>query len=138
MTVKCLITEQKDAICRAYTHKTLSITDMAKCYKTSTRTISRVLEERGLATPVPRLKGEAYQVMQLLKQHNLDIDSLKDLLARPIMTVQNVQLFLNQCTKEELARFFYVSGLAKLAEIAAKTNANQQQQAANVSESAKV
>lgn len=43
------------------------------------------------------------------------------------MTVNNIQLFLNQCTTEQLSRFFYTSGLAKLAEIAVKVNESQQQ-----------
>ena len=34
----------------------------------------------GIATPVARIKGEAYQVMQLLKKYNLNYSTLKTLL----------------------------------------------------------
>jgi len=126
MTVKKLSHEQKDDIVRAYNLKTLKLFELAQFFGTSPRTIGRVLEERGLATPVPRLKSEAYQVMQLLKEHQLDLIGLKDRLSSVSMTAENVQLFLNQCHKEDLARFFYISGLAKLSEIAKQVNDHKQ------------
>ena len=80
MKVKCLSAHVKDQICLAYNNKTLTLKELAFHFGTSSRTIGRVLEERGLATPVPRLKGEAHQVMLLIKSYGLDIDTLTTLL----------------------------------------------------------
>lgn len=76
MTVKSIPAEYKETICKAYTDKLMTITELAEWYSTSARTIGRVLEERGLATPVPRLKGEAHQVMLLLKKHDISYSRL--------------------------------------------------------------
>ncbi len=80
MAVKLIKENIKDAMIAAYSNKTKNITQLAKEHHVSTRTVGRVLEERGLATPVPRLKGEAYQVMKLLEEFELTVDELKDIL----------------------------------------------------------
>lgn len=67
MPVKCLTSQQKDLIALWYKGNIKSQKDLAEHFNTSRRTINRVLEERGLATPVARIKGEAYQVMQYLQ-----------------------------------------------------------------------
>ena len=77
MSVKCLTQAQKDQIVYWYKQKTYNQKELAKNYNTSERTINRVLIEYGLATPVARIKGEAYQVMQVLKKYN--IQSANDL-----------------------------------------------------------
>lgn len=66
-------------------------------------------------------------VMSTLGEYGITPTELKSRLEAAPMTVNNIQLFLNQCTTEQLSRFFYTSGLAKLAEIAVKVNENQQQ-----------
>lgn len=71
MTVKCLTQTQKDQIVHWYKKKIYNQKELAKNYNTSERTINRVLIEYGLATPVARIKGEAYQVMQVLKKYNI-------------------------------------------------------------------
>ena len=71
MTVKCLTKNQKDMIVFWYQKKIYNQKELAKNYNTSERTINRVLVEYGLATPVSRIKGEAYQVMQVLKKYNI-------------------------------------------------------------------
>jgi hypothetical protein len=72
MTVKCFTSLEKDRIVADYIGKCFPNNKaLAECWATSTRTINRILEERGLATPVPRLKGEAHQVMLLLKDHGI-------------------------------------------------------------------
>lgn len=71
MTVKCLTQTQKDIIVLWYQKKIYNQKELAKHYNTSERTINRVLIEAGLATPVARIKGEAYQVMQVLKKYNI-------------------------------------------------------------------
>ncbi len=71
MSVKCLTQTQKDMIVHWYQKKIYNQKELAKNYNTSERTINRVLIEAGLATPVARIKGEAYQVMQVLKKYNI-------------------------------------------------------------------
>ena len=80
MSVKCISKAQKDLIVFWYKNKMFNQKELAEKVNTSQRTINRVLIEAGLATPVERIKGEAYHVMQLLKKHSLDLNSLKKLL----------------------------------------------------------
>lgn len=80
MSVKCISKAQKDLIVFWYQNKMFNQKELAAKANTSERTINRVLIERGLATPVERIKGEAYHVMQLLKKHGHDLKSLKTLL----------------------------------------------------------
>ena len=80
MSVKCLTKAQKDLIVFWYKNKMFNQKELAERSLTSERTINRVLIEAGLATPVARIKGEAYHVMQLLKKHGLDLNSLKTVL----------------------------------------------------------
>ena len=53
---------------------------LAEHFEVSERTINRVLVEYGLATPIPRLKGEAYRTMKLLKQYHVDYPVLEQIL----------------------------------------------------------
>jgi hypothetical protein len=76
MQVKCLTVATKDQIVADYTAK-MPLVEIAKKYETSPRTVGRVLEERGLATPVPRLKGEAYWAVKLMEEHGLALDELR-------------------------------------------------------------
>lgn len=80
MSVKCLDKHQKNYIGFFYKNKKANQKQLAEQFNVSERTINRVLNEMGLATAVPRIKGEAYQVMQLLKKHGMDIQTLKNLL----------------------------------------------------------
>lgn len=110
MTVKCFAEMTKDQICLAYSHKTMCLSELARHFTTSTRTIGRVLEERGLATPIPRLKGEAYALMKLMLQYNMTVDQLKTILtapAAPVIDNQTVQTYLDGCSEEELGGFVY-------------------------------
>ena len=87
MSVKCLNETQKYFVIKAYQAKHKSQKELAEYLKVSERTINRVLIEAGLATPVARIKGEAYQVMQLLKKHGLDLHSLKKMLEPPHVAI---------------------------------------------------
>ncbi len=71
MSVKCLSDVQKNFVIKAYQAKHKSQKELAQYLDVSERTINRVLTEAGLATPVARIKGEAYQVMQLLKKYGI-------------------------------------------------------------------
>jgi len=80
-----------------------------------------------MTVPSPlQLLTEMQEVMAVLEEHNIKPTELRQRLAIPAMTVDNIQLFLNQCTTEQLSRFFYTSGLAKLAEIATKASEAKQ------------
>ena len=117
LTVKCLHASEKDAIVHAYTLKTLNLLELAKFFNTSTRTIGRVLEERGLATPVPRLKGEAHQVMRILHAYGLNADTLVAALERnaePFLPTQYVQDYLLNASEEELGRLFWKANKHKI------------------------
>lgn len=147
LTVRCLTEEKKDDIVTRYQAKA-SLIELAFLYSVSPRTIGRVLEERGLARPVPRIKAEAYTVLHLLEEHKVSPEGLKEILEvlrannisstatlekilhTPALTPQNIQTYLNRCTKEELANYFYASGLTKLAEITQQAHERKQQQAA--------
>ena len=80
MTVRCLTQPCKNQILDLYKRKLMSQKELADWFNVSPRTINRVLIEAGEATPVERIQGEAYQVMQLLKKHALDYQKLNMLL----------------------------------------------------------
>lgn len=80
MTVKCITKAQKDLIVFWYQNKVCNQKELAMRCNVSERTINRVLTEAGLATPIARIKGEAYQVMKMLKQYGMDMHGLKRLL----------------------------------------------------------
>lgn len=88
MTVKCLSAEQKLSIVNNYVCKALNQKQLAEAYLVSERTINRVLNQAGVATAVPRLKGEAYQVMQILKKHNVSVQELDMLLSGQLYALQ--------------------------------------------------
>ena len=81
MTVKCITQSQKDSILSLYQNKVMTQKELADRFNTSERTINRVFIAAGIATPVARIKGEAYHVMQLLKKYNVDLAMLKTILA---------------------------------------------------------
>ena len=82
MAVKCLTEPQKKCIAYAYIKKTMTQKELAENFEVSERTINRVLIEAGLATPVERIKGEAYSVMKLLDKYGLNLATLTMMLER--------------------------------------------------------
>ena len=80
MPVPCLNQSQKDSIVSLYQNKVMTQKELAHRFNVSERTINRVFIAAGIATPVARIKGEAYQVMQLLKKYNVNYSTLKTLL----------------------------------------------------------
>lgn len=82
MAVKCLNDVQKRTIAHLYRVKALNQKNLARQYEVSERTINRVLTEAGLATPVARIKGEAYHVMKLLEKYHLNLQTLTMMLER--------------------------------------------------------
>jgi len=122
MTVKSLTDTEKQKIAAYYKTTAFSQRRLAKQFGTSTRTIGRVLEEHGLATPVARLKGEAHQVMKLLAKHGMGFSELKALLSNQMVLPftglgeSSVQQYLNAVSADQLAKLFYNAGLVKIAE----------------------
>lgn len=82
MGTPCLTQPQKDSIVTLYQNKTMTQKQLAHRFNVSERTINRVFIAAGIATPVARIKGEAYQVMKLLKQYGVDYHTLNMLLER--------------------------------------------------------
>ena len=108
MTVSCLTQEAKDMIYTAHTNKTLTQKEMAEYFGVSERTINRVLNELGLATAVPRIKGEAYQVLRLMAKHNFTIKDMETLLEANSATdvEQLVDAYLMEKTEADLIHLF--------------------------------
>ena len=80
MGVRCLEKHQKLTVLDLYQRKIMNQKDLAAKFSVSERTINRILIEAGLATPVARIKGEAYHIMKLLKKYDLELNTLRILL----------------------------------------------------------
>ena len=91
-----------------HTNKTMTQKEMAEYFGVSERTINRVLNELGLATAVPRIKGEAYQVLRLMAKHNFTIKDLETLLEANSATdvAQLVDEYLMEKTEADLIVLF--------------------------------
>lgn len=92
MTVSKLTEAQKQMVRVNYTSKSMNITKMAIVLGVSTRTIGRVLEELDLPSPVPRLRGEAYNVIQTLKKFGVEPKELTGI----------ITLYKNGPTREQI------------------------------------
>ena len=80
MTIKCLTEVRKILIVAWYQRRLMTQKELSVHFGVSERTINRVLIEAGVATAVPRLQGEAYQAMQILKKHNISVNELDEVL----------------------------------------------------------
>ncbi len=105
MPVQCLSEAAKSVICGAYTNQRAKVSDLAYRWDTSPRTIRRILEERGLASPVPRLKGDAYQVMKLLQEFGIPADKLRSVLEQHQKAYAPVLAQANQANNKIPALF---------------------------------
>ena len=76
ITVKCVSENDKDSIVDAYIFTSKTLSHIAESFSTSARTVCRVLQERGLLTPVPRIKQEASKAMKIIKDNNFTVDEL--------------------------------------------------------------
>ena len=102
MTVQCLNPLEKETIIGLFTAKLYTQRELAKEYKTSERTINRVLVEAGIATTVPRIKGEAYMAIKLMKKHDVPIYDLEAMLvlAKKTMDKMYEDIVIEQEQKE--------------------------------------
>jgi hypothetical protein len=118
MKVRCFTELEKDEIILDYVTKRFTVTELAEGWDVSRRTINRVLEERDVPSPVPRLQGEAYEVMQILAKRNIKPCDLEHRLEICSMDIHTVQEFLNGCTKSELAALFYNAVMPRFSKFA--------------------
>jgi len=108
MTVKCFTEDEKNIIVSQYLNNIHpNQQTLAEAWATSPRTINRILIERGYHTPTERLKVDAHQVMLVLKDYGIySASELKDtfntLLETPLLTPENVQKYLNECSTTTL------------------------------------
>lgn len=97
ITVKCVSETVKDQIVYHYKTRQYQNKEIAEAFSVSPRTVNRVLEERGLATPVARLKGEAYRIMKAIESADLTADQVLRALGeyknRPVVPGELVNLF---------------------------------------------
>lgn len=102
MTVKILHQSEKDTIISRYQSKQWTQKDLAFAFRVSERTINRVLNEAGIATAVPRIKGEAYRALKTLEKHNILVDDLDARLSQPTLSKHSVLEYLINCPAKEL------------------------------------
>lgn len=62
------------------------------------------------------MQQELEKLKAVIQKYQLTAERIEALAMTPALTYGNVQSFLNECTKEQLADLFYTSGLVKLAE----------------------
>lgn len=112
MTVKKIPEHQKAAVASLYESKKHTLQEIATMFGASSRTIARVLEEKGLLLPrLSRLTPEAMKIMQLLYTRKIGADVLEQILDTPALIPGNVALFLKDCTKEQLYVILSGAGL---------------------------
>lgn len=103
MTVKCINYIDKQAILGYFRAKIYNQRQLANLYKTSERTIYRVLVEAGIATAVPRIKGEAYTAMQILKEFDLPVSELRNMLViAQLYLLKQTEAYANERSIMEL------------------------------------
>ena len=139
MAVSKLTQAQKEMIRLNYTSKRMNIKEMAAALEVSPRTIGRVLEELSLASPVPRLRGEAYTVMSKLKTAGIEAKDIDKVLARfkNGMTEDDFLLYalklsevewsvlLQQAITARVAKFSNVHVQTRMLQLEEKVKANE-------------
>lgn len=117
MTVKCITPGEKQLLAQWFQQDIFNQTELAEKFKTSKRTVKRVLVEAGIApAPVSRVTDRMKAFMAIIDQYGLEPDGLAQALAAPALIKENVQEYLNNCTPDQLAEFFYKSGIVKIIE----------------------
>lgn len=117
MAVKVLTEQQKDAAVLVYQSKTRTIKQIANYLGISTRTLGRILVEKG-AMPAKIKKTEQDEMLlSMLRDHNIGVEQLKEIFQMPVLNKASVQLFLNNSTQEDLAAMFYQAAMVKVSEM---------------------
>lgn len=77
-----------------------------------------LIEKAQVTTLLGELRQQNIQrIIEIVDAFQLTPEKLEALCKAPALTHENVQLYLNACSKETLANLFYTTGLVKLAEI---------------------
>ena len=117
MTVKCITLGEKQLLADWFRADIFNQTELAEKFKTSKRTVNRVLVEAGISpAPVSRVTDRMRAFMAIIDEYGLEPEGLAQALAAPAMIPSNVQEYLNNCTPTQLAGLFYSSGIAKIVE----------------------
>lgn len=117
MTVKCITLGEKQLLADWFRADIFNQTELAEKFKTSKRTVNRVLVEAGISpAPVSRVTDRMRAFMAIIDEYGLEPEGLTKALSEPALVMANVQLFLNACTPGQLAGLFYSSGIAKILE----------------------
>ena len=92
-------------------------TELAEIFKTSKRTVKRVLIEAGIyPAATSRVTDRMRAFMAIVDEYGLEPEGLAQALAAPALVHENVQEYLNNCTPTKLAGLFYSSGIIKIME----------------------
>jgi hypothetical protein len=127
MTVKCITPGEKQLLADWFQQDIFNQTELAEKFKTSKRTVNRVLVEAGIApVPTSRVTDRMRAFMAIIDEYGLEPEGLAQALAAPALILENVQQFLNGCTPTQLAGLFYSSGIAKIIEQMHKQRADSQ------------
>jgi len=117
MTVKCISLAEKQLLADWFRADIFNQTELAEKFKTSKRTVNRVLVEAGISPPpVNRITDRIRSFMAIVDEYSLEPEGLARALSTPALTPANVQEYLNSCTSGQLAGLFYSSGIAKIIE----------------------
>ena len=117
MTVKCITHAEKQLLAEWFQQGIFNQKELAEKFKTSKRTVNRVLVEAGISpAPVGRVTDRMRAFMAIIDGYGLEPEGLAQALAAPALNSTNVQEYLNNCTPSQLAGLFYSSGIAKIVE----------------------
>lgn len=117
MAVKALTEQQKDAAVLVYQSKTRTIKQIAGYLGISTRTLGRILVEKGVMPAKIKKTEQDEQLLTMLRDHNIGVKEINEIFAMPVLNKASVQQFLNNCSQEELAGMFYQAGIVKVSEM---------------------
>lgn len=94
--------------------------------------------EQPEASDAPKLDAKAIidlatnqavlEILSVVQAHGLTASTLRDRLAQPIFSQQNIQHYLNHCSNEQLAHHFYEAGIRKVIEAAERNQAQAARQ----------
>lgn len=117
MTVNTLDDTKKDAIVQVFQSGTRTIKEIAGFMGVSTRTIGRILVEKGVKPAKIKKTTEDELLLTMLRDAHIGVQQLKEIFAMPVLNKASVQLFLNNCTQEDLAAMFYQAAVVKVSEV---------------------
>lgn len=117
MSRKTLTESAIQEIVDAYVTSSQTMEDLAVLYGVSRRTIGRVLENKGVLSPIKRSREKDQAFLDMLAKYNVTTpEDLEKIFHTPVLVLPNILTFLKEATDSELAYLFYEAALAKVAE----------------------